>query len=80
MIGDTPYDAEAATGAGTAAAGLLTGGFAREALREAGCFVVASEIVQFCFADGSEGDPNPNPISINKNGPSAGARTRAVLT
>jgi HAD superfamily hydrolase (TIGR01509 family) len=25
MIGDTPYDAEAASGAGTAAAGVLTG-------------------------------------------------------
>jgi HAD superfamily hydrolase (TIGR01509 family) len=44
MIGDTPYDAEAARGAGTAAAGLLTGGFAREALAEAGCSVVANEM------------------------------------
>jgi HAD superfamily hydrolase (TIGR01549 family) len=44
MIGDTPYDAEAARGAGTAAAGLLTGGFAKEALTEAGCFVVAKEL------------------------------------
>jgi HAD superfamily hydrolase (TIGR01549 family) len=44
MIGDTPYDAEAARAAGTAAAGLLTGGFAKEALAEAGCFVVASEL------------------------------------
>ena len=42
MIGDTPYDAEAASGAGTAAAGLLTGGFAKQALLEAGCFVVAN--------------------------------------
>jgi HAD superfamily hydrolase (TIGR01509 family) len=44
MIGDTPYDAEAARGAGTAAAGLLSGGFAQEALAEAGCFVVAKEL------------------------------------
>jgi HAD superfamily hydrolase (TIGR01549 family) len=44
MIGDTPYDAEAARGAGTAAAGLLTGGFAKEALAEAGCFVVANDL------------------------------------
>jgi HAD superfamily hydrolase (TIGR01549 family) len=44
MIGDTPYDAEAAFGAGTSAAGLLTGGFVREALAEAGCFVVAKEL------------------------------------
>jgi phosphoglycolate phosphatase-like HAD superfamily hydrolase len=44
MIGDTPYDAEAARGAGTAAAGLLTGGFTREALTEAGCLVVAKDL------------------------------------
>lgn len=44
MIGDTPYDAEAARGAGTDAAGLLTGGFAKEALTEAGCLVVAKDL------------------------------------
>jgi hypothetical protein len=44
MIGDTPYDPEAASGAGTAAAGLLSGGFPREALTGAGCFTVAQEL------------------------------------
>lgn len=44
MIGDTPYDAEAALGAGASAAGLLPGGFAREALAEAGCFVLARDL------------------------------------
>jgi HAD superfamily hydrolase (TIGR01509 family) len=44
MIGDTPYDAEAALGAGTSAVGVLTGGFSREALAEAGCFAVAKEL------------------------------------
>jgi HAD superfamily hydrolase (TIGR01549 family) len=44
MIGDTPYDAEAASGASTAAAGVLTGGFSVEALFGAGCFAVAREI------------------------------------
>jgi len=44
MIGDTPYDAEAALGAGASAAGLLTGGFARKALVEAGCLVVAADL------------------------------------
>jgi phosphoglycolate phosphatase-like HAD superfamily hydrolase len=44
MIGDTPYDAEAASGACTAAAGVLTGGFSADALRGAGCFAVAGEI------------------------------------
>jgi phosphoglycolate phosphatase-like HAD superfamily hydrolase len=55
MIGDTPYDAEAAIGAGTAAAGLLTGGFAKEALTEAGCFVVAGELGDLlpCLESGS---------------------------
>ena len=43
-IGDTPYDAEASLSAGASAAGLLTGGFAREALREAGCLVVARDL------------------------------------
>jgi HAD superfamily hydrolase (TIGR01509 family) len=54
MIGDTPYDAEAASAAGVAAAGLLTGGFAKEALVEAGCFVVASELRDLltCFESG----------------------------
>ena len=46
MIGETPYDAEAASGAGTAAAGLLTGGFAKQALLEAGCFAVADELLE----------------------------------
>lgn len=46
MIGDTPYDAEAASGAGIAAAGLLTGGFAKQALLEAGCFAVADELLE----------------------------------
>jgi phosphoglycolate phosphatase-like HAD superfamily hydrolase len=44
MIGDTPYDAEAARGAGTAAAGLLSGGFVEEVLTDAGCFAVAKNL------------------------------------
>jgi HAD superfamily hydrolase (TIGR01549 family) len=44
MIGDTPYDAEAARSAGVAAAGLLTGGFAKEALLEAGCAMVVDNL------------------------------------
>jgi phosphoglycolate phosphatase-like HAD superfamily hydrolase len=45
MVGDTPYDAEAATGAGAVAAGVLTGGFSFEALSEAGCFAVAESLL-----------------------------------
>lgn len=44
VIGDTPYDAEAASGAGTASAGVLTGGFSREVLLQAGCLAVAGEV------------------------------------
>lgn len=44
MIGDTPYDAEAASGAGTAAVGVLTGGFIEEVLTDAGCFAVAKDL------------------------------------
>jgi HAD superfamily hydrolase (TIGR01549 family) len=44
MIGDTPYDAEAAQGAGTAAAGVLTGGFSKETLMQAGCLAVGREV------------------------------------
>jgi HAD superfamily hydrolase (TIGR01509 family) len=36
-IGDTPYDARAARELGMLAAGVLTGGFAEQALRESGC-------------------------------------------
>jgi phosphoglycolate phosphatase-like HAD superfamily hydrolase len=44
VIGDTPYDAEAASGAGTASAGVLTGGFSKETLLQAGCLAVAQEV------------------------------------
>ena len=44
MVGDTPYDSEAALGAGARAAGVITGGFSRKALSDAGCFVVARDM------------------------------------
>ena len=44
VIGDTPYDAEAASGAGTASVGVLTGGFSKEILLQAGCLSVAQEV------------------------------------
>jgi len=40
MVGDTPYDAEAAEAAGVAAVGVLTGEFSRRALTDAGCVAV----------------------------------------
>ena len=39
VIGDTPYDAEAAGKAGLRTIGLLCGGWPEEALRQAGCIV-----------------------------------------
>jgi hypothetical protein len=44
MIGHTPYDAEAVFEASSAGPGVLSGGFAEDALRGAGCFAVAGEI------------------------------------
>ena len=40
MVGDTPYDAEAARQAGLATIGVLCGGFPEESLRAAGCIAV----------------------------------------
>ena len=44
MIGDTPYDARAATAAGVPCIGVLTGGFARGELLAAGCVDVAADV------------------------------------
>ncbi|HEX2940654.1 MAG TPA: HAD family phosphatase [Rhodopila sp.] len=40
VIGDTPYDAQAAAKAGLRTIGLLCGGFAEEDLRKAGCIAI----------------------------------------
>jgi HAD superfamily hydrolase (TIGR01509 family) len=40
VVGDTPYDAEAARAAGIACVGVLCGGFSEESLRSAGCVAV----------------------------------------
>ena len=40
VVGDTPYDAEAARGAGLATIGVLCGGFPESALKAAGCVAV----------------------------------------
>ena len=44
MTGDTPYDAEAACGAGVSALGVLTGGFSHMVLKDAGCFAAIKEV------------------------------------
>ncbi len=40
VIGDTPYDAEAASRAGIRAIGVLCGGFPEDGLRQAGCVAI----------------------------------------
>ena len=47
MIGDTPFDAQAARSAGATAWGTLTGGHARSSLIDAGCSVVVASIGDF---------------------------------
>lgn len=44
VVGDTPYDAEAALEANSKAAGVATGGFSEKALGEAGCFAVGRNL------------------------------------
>ena len=40
VVGDTPYDAEAAGKAGVRTIGVLCGGFSEESLRKAGCIAI----------------------------------------
>ena len=40
VVGDTPYDAEAAGKAGLRTIGVLSGGFPEAALRAAGCIAI----------------------------------------
>jgi beta-phosphoglucomutase-like phosphatase (HAD superfamily) len=44
VVGDTPYDVEAAAKAGMRTVGLLSGGFAEEALRSAGAVAVYRDV------------------------------------
>jgi phosphoglycolate phosphatase-like HAD superfamily hydrolase len=53
-IGDTPYDAIAARHAGLRVIGVLTGGWKREYLTQAGCFAVYRSVAElFAVYDGS---------------------------
>jgi HAD superfamily hydrolase (TIGR01549 family) len=44
VVGDTPYDAQAATKAGLKTVGLLSGGFAEDVLRNAGAIAIYRDI------------------------------------
>jgi HAD superfamily hydrolase (TIGR01549 family) len=65
MTGDTPYDAEAARGAGVSALGVLTGGFSRTALKGAGCLEAISEVGEMHgFLATYQGDPRTGATSL----------------
>jgi phosphoglycolate phosphatase-like HAD superfamily hydrolase len=63
MIGDTPFDAQAARRAGATAWGTLTGGHPRSSLIDAGCSVAVSSIadLQRYFQQGAPGVSNSVP-------------------
>ena len=44
VIGDTPYDAQAAEKVGLRTIGVLSGGFSERLLREAGCFAIYRDV------------------------------------
>jgi HAD superfamily hydrolase (TIGR01549 family) len=44
VVGDTPYDAEAAAKAGLKTIGVLSGGFAEQDLRSAGCIAIYRDV------------------------------------
>jgi HAD superfamily hydrolase (TIGR01509 family) len=44
MVGDTPYDTEAANKAGVATIGVLSGGFPQKELRAAGCVAIYDDV------------------------------------
>jgi HAD superfamily hydrolase (TIGR01509 family) len=46
VIGDSPYDAEAARNAGLKTIGVLSGGFEDETLRQAGCIAVYRDVAE----------------------------------
>jgi hypothetical protein len=55
MVGDTPFDARAATGCGVKAIGVLTGGFEYHELVVAGCTAVFPSLRPFSL--GPTGQP-----------------------
>jgi phosphoglycolate phosphatase-like HAD superfamily hydrolase len=46
MVGDTPYDVEAARGAGVDTIGVLTGGYAEQELVDAGAVAVYESVAE----------------------------------
>jgi phosphoglycolate phosphatase-like HAD superfamily hydrolase len=46
MVGDTPWDIEAASGAGVPTIAVITGGFSRAELEEAGAVAVFESVAE----------------------------------
>ena len=56
VIGDTPYDAEAAREAGIPSIGMLCGGFTEEALRKGGCVAGTAARLGVVTSQGAESE------------------------
>src|SRR5258708_34455156 len=80
MIGDTPFDAQAARRAGATAWGTLTGGHPRSSLIDAGCSVVvpAVEDLRRYTRRGAPGVSAPAPQEVAAP-PAAGCTSEAIV-
>ena len=63
LVGDTPYDVESAGRIGLACVGLLTGGFSRTELEEAGAVAVVGDLTELADWDWSAHLRPPRPAS-----------------
>jgi phosphoglycolate phosphatase-like HAD superfamily hydrolase len=66
MIGDTPFDAQAARSAGASAWGTLSGGHTRSSLIDAGCSLVVSSVGDFERYLARE-EPLASPVSMHQH-------------
>jgi len=66
MIGDTPFDAQAARRAGASAWGTLSGGHTRSSLIDAGCSLVVSSVGDFGRYIARE-KPPASPVSMHQH-------------
>jgi HAD superfamily hydrolase (TIGR01509 family) len=84
VVGDTPYDAEAAAKAGLRSIGLLCGGWSEDDLRQAGCLEIyrdpedlLARYAQSALAAGSAGGPRVDgPMRVAKNHARSSSRGR----
>jgi len=67
VIGDTPYDVEAARAAGLACIGVLCGGFTEQSLRQAGCVAVYRDPQHLL----DDYDSSPLAMGLEATGPAA---------